>query len=79
MLLLKSVLLVMHTVTLQKKNSGLQQVRVLKTLRHLSLDSTLLDFQDELALSLKVLQDKVESLKLIQKTSADLSKYIKVM
>lgn len=40
---------------------------------------TLLYFQDELALSLKVLQDKVESLKKIQETSAEFSKYIKVM
>lgn len=35
-------------------------------------------FQEELALSLKSLQDKLDSLKRIHMTSADMVKYIKV-
>ncbi|XP_071328946.1 zinc-binding protein A33 [Trachinotus anak] len=41
------------------------------------IEEAVLDCKDELALSLKVLQDKVNSLKQIQRTSADISKYIK--
>lgn len=37
-----------------------------------------LNFQDELTLSLKSLQDKLESLKRIQRNSEDVFKYIKV-
>lgn len=41
------------------------------------LEEALLDCKDELVLSLKSLQDKLESLKGFQKTSADISNYIK--
>ena len=37
-----------------------------------------LTLQDELALTLKLLQEKVDSLIEIQRTSKDMSKYIKV-
>ncbi|XP_069004609.1 nuclear factor 7, brain [Embiotoca jacksoni] len=41
------------------------------------IEEALLDCKDELALSLKSLQDKVDSLKRIHKTSADMFKYMK--
>lgn len=44
----------------------------------ISADCGLLDFQDELSLSLKSLQDKLESLKRIHIMSADMFQYIKV-
>lgn len=44
----------------------------------ISADCGVLDFQDELSLSLKSLQDKLESLKRIHITSADMFQHIKV-
>ncbi|XP_040917618.1 nuclear factor 7, brain [Toxotes jaculatrix] len=41
------------------------------------IEEAVLDCKDELALSLKILQDKLDDLKRIQRTSADMSKYIK--
>ncbi|XP_029364526.1 nuclear factor 7, brain [Echeneis naucrates] len=41
------------------------------------IEEAIMNCKDELALSLKVLQDKVDNLKQIQRTSTDMSKYIK--
>ena len=54
------------------------QSNILKHSIKLSDLCWLLDFQDELTLSLKNLQEKVDSLNRIHTTSADMFKYIKV-
>ncbi|XP_008293319.1 nuclear factor 7, brain [Stegastes partitus] len=54
-----------------------QSSKLHKTHECSPVEEALLDCKDELALSLKSLQDKLDSLKRIHKTSADMLKYIK--